>query len=151
MNIILYSKCFHYVLNIVWCSVDFFLYIVVLKTVLYLFWGILCSHTAMSLACNGNIISKAFEGGGGIISLIVITCTSNGTYLYSRGRRIRDHMIVGFITTYAISAHHHWHEFESYSGKVYSIQLYVINGLRKVSGFLRVLWFPPLIKLPVTI
>ena len=37
---------------------------------------------------------------------------------------------------------------------VYSIQHYVINfasHLRQVGGFLRVLWFPPLIKLTATI
>ena len=37
-------------------------------------------------------------------------------------------MIVGFITTYAISAYHHLRcEFESRSGEVYSIQHYVIK------------------------
>jgi hypothetical protein len=44
------------------------------------------------------------------------------------GSRGRIHMIIGFITTYAISAYHHHHcEFESRSGKVYSMQHYVIN------------------------
>ena len=39
-------------------------------------------------------------------------------------------------------------------GKVYLIQHYVIkfvSALRLVSGFLRVLWFPPPIKLTITI
>ena len=36
------------------------------------------------------------------------------------GRRDRDHMVVGFITTYAISAYHH-------SDEVYSIQHSVIK------------------------
>jgi hypothetical protein len=31
-------------------------------------------------------------------------------------------MIVGFMTTYAISAYHHWCEFESPSDEVYSVQ-----------------------------
>ena len=36
----------------------------------------------------------------------------------------RDCMVVGFITTYAISAYHHLScEFESHSGEVYSLQL----------------------------
>ena len=40
----------------------------------------------------------------------------------------RDRMVVGFTTTHAISAHHHYRcEFESRSDKVYSIQHYVIK------------------------
>jgi hypothetical protein len=45
-------------------------------------------------------------------------------------------------------------EFEPPLGEVYSIQHYVIkfvSDLRLVGGFLRVLWFPPLIKLTATI
>ena len=56
-------------------------------------------------------------------------------------------MVVGFTTTYAISAYHHWScEFESRSGDVYSIQHYVIkfvSDLRQVCGFLRALQIPP--------
>ena len=59
----------------------------------------------------------------------------------------RDRMVVGFTTTYVISAYHHLHcEFELCSGEVYSIQHYVIkfvNDLRQDGGFLRVLRFPP--------
>jgi hypothetical protein len=62
-------------------------------------------------------------------------------------------MVVGFTTTYAISAYHHWCcEFESRSGR--GVQHYVIkvvSDLRQVGGFLRVLWFPPPIKLTATI
>jgi hypothetical protein len=51
-------------------------------------------------------------------------------------------MVVGFTTTYAISAYHHYPcEFESCSGKVYSIQHYVIkfvSDLQQVGGFLQV-------------
>jgi hypothetical protein len=58
--------------------------------------------------------------------------------------------VVGFTTTYIISAYHHWCcEFESRSGR--GVQHYVIkfvNDLRQVSGFLR---FPPPIKLTATI
>ena len=54
-------------------------------------------------------------------------------------------MVVGFTTTYAISAYYHWCcEFESRSG--WGVQHYVIkfvSDLRQVGGFLRVLRFPP--------
>jgi hypothetical protein len=46
------------------------------------------------------------------------------------------------------------HEFESLSGKVYSIQHYVIkfvSEMQQVGGFLRVLLFPPPITLTATI
>jgi hypothetical protein len=59
-------------------------------------------------------------------------------------------MVVGFTTTYAISAYHHWCcEFESRSGP--GVQHYVIKfvtDLRHVGGLLRVLRFPPPINLP---
>jgi hypothetical protein len=45
-------------------------------------------------------------------------------------------------------------EFESHSGKVYSMQHYVIkfvSDLRQVGGFLWALRFPPSIELTVTI
>ena len=62
----------------------------------------------------------------------------------------RDHMVIGFTTTYAISAYHHWCcEFESRSGR--GVQHYVIKfvrDLRQVGGFLR---FPPSIKLTAMI
>jgi len=58
-------------------------------------------------------------------------------------------MVVGFTTTYAISAYHHLRcEFESRSGR--GVQHYVIkfvSGRRQVGSFLRVLRFPPPIKL----
>ena len=45
-----------------------------------------------------------------------------------RGRRGRDGMVVGFITTYVISAYHHLRsEFESRSCEVYSIEHYAIK------------------------
>jgi hypothetical protein len=71
------------------------------------------------------------------------------------GLRGRDRMVVGFTTTYAISAYHHKRcEFESCSGEVYSIQHYEIkfaSDLWQVGGFLRVLRFPPPITLTATI
>ena len=61
-------------------------------------------------------------------------------------------MVVGFITTNAIGAYHHYpFEFESHLSEVYSIQHYVIKfvkDLRQVGGFLR---FPPPKKLTTTI
>ena len=67
--------------------------------------------------------------------------------------RGRDHMVLGFTTTCAIGAYHHWCcEFESQSGRC--LQHYVIkfvSDLRQVSGFLLVLQFPPPIKLIATI
>ena len=68
------------------------------------------------------------------------------------GRRGRVRMVVGFTTTYAISAYHHWCEFESWLGQ--GVQHDVINfvsDLRQVDDFLRFLLFPPRIKLAATI
>jgi hypothetical protein len=60
-----------------------------------------------------------------------------------------DHMVVGFTTTYATSVYHHWCcEFQLWSGR--GVQHYVIkfvSDLRQVGGFLRILQFPPPIKL----
>jgi hypothetical protein len=66
------------------------------------------------------------------------------TLIHARGRRGRDRMLVGFITTYAISAYeyNHWCcEFESRCDKF-------VSDVRQVGGFLRVLRFPAPIKLP---
>ena len=67
-----------------------------------------------------------------------------------RGYRGSDRMIVGFITTYAISAYHPWCcVFESWSER--GVQHYVIkfvSEFRYVSDFLRVLQFPPPITWP---
>ena len=58
-------------------------------------------------------------------------------------------MVVGFTTTYAISAYHHWCcEFESWLGQ--GVQHYVIkfvSDVWQVSGFLWVLRFLPPIKI----
>ena len=59
------------------------------------------------------------------------------------GRRGRDRMVVGFTTTYAISTYHNQR-----SNPTQAIQHYVIklvSALQQVSGFLRVLKFPPII------
>ena len=59
-------------------------------------------------------------------------------YIYqNRGRRGRDRMVLGFTTTYVISAYHHWCcELESGSGR--GVQHYVIkfvSDLWQVGGF----------------
>jgi hypothetical protein len=63
-------------------------------------------------------------------------------YCLPRGCHGHDRMVVGFKTTYAISAYHHWCcEFESRSGR--GVQHYVIKlviDLRQFGGFHRVLW-----------
>ena len=67
------------------------------------------------------------------------------------GRRGLDCIVVGLTIIYAISAYRHYCEFESRSGKEYSIQPYVIKfviDLQQVDGFL---WFPPSIKPTATI
>jgi hypothetical protein len=82
-------------------------------------------------------------------------CTSRYYYTCRRGRRGRDRMAVGFITTYAISTYRHQRcEFELRSDEVYLMQHFVIkfaSDLRQVGGFPRVLRFPPAIKLTATI
>jgi len=64
-----------------------------------------------------------------------------------------DVVVVGFTTTYAISATNVVSS-NSVHGVVYSIQHYVIkfvSDLRQVGGFLRVLQFPPPINLTASI
>jgi hypothetical protein len=59
-----------------------------------------------------------FKATSNNISVILLWC----------GRRGRDRMVVGFTTTYAISAYHQRScEFEYLSDEVYSIQHYVIT------------------------
>ena len=59
------------------------------------------------------------------------------------GHRGGDRKVVGYTTTYAINAYHHWCcELESRSGR--GVQYYVIkfvSDLRQVGGFLRILRF----------
>jgi hypothetical protein len=84
-----------------------------------------------------------------VLRYVTLSGTRNGMLQHLRGRRGRDRMVVGFTTTYVISAYHHWcYVFESRSGR--GVQHYVmkfVSDLRQVSGFLRVLRFPPPIKL----
>ena len=64
--------------------------------------------------------------------------------------RGRDHMVVGFITTYSISAYHHSIcKFEFRSGVLYTTYVIkFVSDLWRVGGFLRVLRFPLPIWLP---
>ena len=69
------------------------------------------------------------------------------------GRRGRDRMIVGFSTACAISTYHYYSS-TIVHGEMYSIQRYVskfFSNLRQVGGFLRVIRFPPPVKLIVMI
>jgi len=61
------------------------------------------------------------------------------------GRRGRGRMVVGFTTTYAISACHHWCcEFDSRPGRgVHHYVIKFISDLRQVGGFL---WVVILLK-----
>jgi hypothetical protein len=53
-------------------------------------------------------------------------CSIRILYINLKGHH--DCMVVGFITTYEISAYHHYScAFESRSGEVYSIQQYVMK------------------------
>ena len=76
-------------------------------------------------------------------------------HILSRGRLGRDCMVVWITTTYVINTYHHQRgQFEPRSGKVYSIQQYLIkfvSDFQQGGGFLRVLRFPPLKKMTATI
>jgi len=71
------------------------------------------------------------------------------------GRRGRDRMVVGFTTTYAISAYHYWVLMLwvriSIRARYTTLCDKFVSDLRQVGGFLRVLRFPPPIKLTATI
>ena len=82
-----------------------------------------------------------------------VICINLAKIKSAGGRRGRDRMVGGFITTYGISAYHHCCcELEYRPGR--SVQHYVIkivSDLRQIGGFLLVLRFPPAIKLTFTI
>jgi hypothetical protein len=95
-----------------------------------------------------------------VIHMFCLTClllkvvfnTITLTPVYPKGqlgvRHGRDRMVVGFTTTYAIHAYHHWScEYESHSDEVYSIQHYVIKF---DSEFVTDLWFSLDIPVPST-
>ena len=84
---------------------------------------------------------------------VISLCIVYSVCLPWRGRRGYDRMVVGFTTTYAISASNVVSS-NPRSGEVNSIQQYVINfvsDLRQVGGFLRVLSYLPIMKLTTTI
>ena len=84
-------------------------------------------------------------------------CSTVMNLIESRENRGRDRMVVGFITTCAINVYHHYHcAFEPRSGEASSIYIYkhvikFVSDLRQVGGLLRVLGFPPPIKVTATI
>ena len=55
-------------------------------------------------------------------------------------------VIFGLTTTYAISAFHNLSSNPAHS-EMYSIKYYMIKCVSDFRGFLRILWFPPTIKL----
>ena len=62
------------------------------------------------------------------------------------GRRGHNRMVVGYITTHAISAYHHWHCNQDHDQERctrYNITWWFVSDLWRVGGFLRVHWFPP--------
>ena len=67
--------------------------------------------------------------------------------------RGRDRMVIGFTSTYAIIAYHHCCcELESRPGRgLHHHVIKFVSDLQQVGGFLRIIWFPPLIKLTATI
>ena len=87
------------------------------------------------------------------IYIYLYWCNLRITSIQLRGHR--DHMVVGFITTYAIGAYRHLRcEFEPHSGEVDSIQHCVIkigSDLRQVGENHRILWLPPPLKLTTMI
>ena len=117
-----------------------------------------------SSVCN---LQNVFQHGTIFIHKVDFIATSKmrgskfGQYLIRtllkslRGCHGHDRMVVGFTTTYAISAYHYLScEFKSSTDGVCLIQHYVIkfvSDLRQVVGFLRVLQFPPPIKLTAMI
>ena len=73
-----------------------------------------------------------------------------------RGRRGRDRMVVGCITNYLCNQclSPLTLRVQTVCGEVYSVKHYVIkfvSDLRQVGGFIRILRFPPTIKLTATI
>jgi len=70
-----------------------------------------------------------------------------------RDRRGRDRMEVGLTTTYSTLAYPHYScELQSRPWRgVLDTTLCVVSDLRQVAGFLRIVRFPPIIKVTATI
>ena len=86
-------------------------------------------YTGGELRCSGRVSSSCSNIGIRHVTLVTIPMISHergkertGLWLrQTMGRRGRDHMVVGFTTTYATSAYYHWFcEFESRSGMRYT-------------------------------
>ena len=105
----------------------------------------LCLRTTMMAKVRTNIIYNNISQIWSLLNVMLLrTIVTLTEVFFKKGLRDRrgcDRMVVGFTTTYVISAYHHWcSEFESRSG--WGIQHYVIKfvgDLRQVGGFLRVL------------
>ena len=104
------------------------------------------THRKTAISKNGKALPGNRKSMDLHIQSLIILCKW-------RGHRGRDRMVVGFTIIYAISAYHHWcFGFDTRSRR--GVQHYVINfvsDLRRVGGYLRVLRFPPPIKLTTTI
>ena len=106
------------------------------------------SNQSIKMSCKISDLIVSLKNSGITLLLKIKIIISNlwqsrtNVKICLRGCRGHDNMVVGFITTYAISAYYHWHcEFESRTGEVYSIQYYVIkfvSDLRQFGDFLRV-------------
>jgi len=97
-------------------------------------------------ACVFYVLFWFFVLGGGIAG--GVNWVKNPTHTYIRNTKHNAFSYIAVIVYLFIC------EFESRSGKVYSIQNFVIkfvSDLRQVGGFHRVLRFPPPIKLTATI
>ena len=135
-----------------------FVFLHALYTVTERWEHVLCISTCCVyidwLGYASNLVVLSFGKKGGYIIFVLVF--NLGIYVHKKqGRRGCDRMVVGFTTTYAIIAYHHWScEFKSRSSDVCSIQHYMIkfvSDLRQVDGVLRTPRFPPPIKLTTTI
>ena len=88
------------------------------------------------------------------VLFLICTQLSDTYFLTLSGRLGRDRMVVGFSITYAIPITTKVVSSSPADGELYSMQHDVIkffSDLRQVDGFLRVLRFPPPIKLTAMI
>ena len=99
--------------------------------------SIVVSHLVITslFCCEKSILIKRINGSMYVLAdLFKITLS---LILFLRSRSGRDHMVVGFTTTYAISVYHHWCcEFKSRSEQGVK---HVINFVWLATGR----WFSP--------
>ena len=128
-----------------------------LKTVLYLDGRLVVGGMTIivNLQIRWNIITRTSVNFVRFSSLYCWTCIHIfiiSPFFLGGGRRGRDRMVVGFTTTYVISAYHHWCcELEFQSGRGVHDVIKFVSDLRQVCDFLQALPFPPSIKLTTTI